>query len=276
MEITYSKYKTYLNCPRLYYKEATREEYPMEISSYFSLYGKLIESFFKIYTNDFSKNNIRLSNDLIRRTLQNNWERILENDYICWTDPWATQSQDEIFEEVYDDVLKNLEAFNFWKDARAEVTINIQLKNKDILTGRLDFLYNSPRNTVEIIDGKGTKKPDKNVDVEQLYFYALLYYLRYKKLPDKMGFLFYRFHSIKYIDFTIEDIKDFKNKLVLVKNCILNDKDFIPKVKISKHCKWCNYHLICDAYLNKKGSKKKKHNHLEKVLQEGEISEFDF
>jgi len=129
------------------------------------------------------------------------------------------------------------------------VTLEILLKkSRDIIVSRLDFIVTNPDNTVEILDGKGTNKPDTNVDVEQLYFYALMYLLKYGKLPDKIGFLFYRFQMIKYIDFDLSQIIDFKNKLSYVKAAIKKDKVFAPKVKLSKQCKWCAYKFKCDEH----------------------------
>lgn len=253
MKLSYSDYKTYINCPRLYYNRTNKIEPPERSSKYFSLYGKLIEKFFEKYTNDFSRNKEPLKDSQIRFFLRDMWNNILEYNYVNWSEPWVKETSDEIFDSVYNDVKANLDIFDFWKYSRSEVTLEVLLKkNKDILKGRVDFICKRPDGVVEIIDGKGTRKVDKTVDIEQLYFYALLYMLKNKRLPDKLGFLYYKFHMIKYIDFDMDSIMEFKDKLALVKKAIKADEKFECKVGISKQCKWCEYQLECPGFINKK------------------------
>ena len=105
---------------------------------------------------------------------------------------------------------------------------------------------------------------DKNVDVEQLFFYALVYMLKNRKLPDKIGFLYYRYQLIKYVDFDLKSILDFKDKLVIVKRSIREAKVFEPKVGLSKQCRWCDYRYSCDAYAAKKDANAEKRSVIHK------------
>lgn len=258
MKLSYSKYRKYLDCPRLYHYNDIKKETAEEPNMYFALYGKLVESFFTKYTNYYTKKDIKLDKDEIRDILEDLWEYILRYNIVDWNVPWAKETPNQIFESAYLDILKNMKEFDFWKTSRSEVTINIFLKKSgDVLTSRLDFILNKKNEKIEILDGKGTAKVE-NVDKEQLYFYALLYLLKYNKLPDKLGFLFYRFQMIRYIDFDIDTIKGFKNKLALVKRSIKKDKEYKPNVKLSKHCKYCLYRFDCDAYKNQKEANYKK------------------
>ena len=253
MRLSYSNYRYYLNCPRLYNYVKSGAEPPEPPSEYFSLYGRLIEKFFKRYTNDFTKNGVLLSDGQVKKVLEKEWEYLLEKAYVCWTDPWVKEGSDDIFENVYHDTLKNLKAFDFWKDARAEVSVRVKLKkSQDELSCRMDFIHVDKDGVVQILDGKGTNKIDTNVDVEQLYFYTLMYLLNYKKLPHKIGFLYYKYQMIKYVDFNMDTIMKFKDKLSLVKKAINSDEAWEPKVKLSKHCKWCAYRFDCDAFRMKK------------------------
>jgi CRISPR/Cas system-associated exonuclease Cas4 (RecB family) len=168
---------------------------------------------------------------------------------VVWDDPWCKKGSEEMFEELYEDVLENLKIFNFFPYARSEVIYNIYLKkSRDELHGRMDFIIKNPDGTVEILDGKGTNKIDKTVDKEQLYFYALLYLFRNKRLPDKLGFWYYKYQRVQYIDFDLDTIIEFKKKLALVKKSIKTDTVWEPKVKITKGCKFCDYKVDCDAY----------------------------
>lgn len=259
MNLSYSEYSTYLKCPKRYYKEVNKIEPPEQQSRYFALYGYLVEAFFKLYTNIYSKKDIILSDDQVKMILRKLWDKLLEEHYVCWTDPWVRESSEHIFMSAYEDVLKNMSEFDFWKHSLSEVSFEILLKKtRDVLSCRMDFIVNNPDGTTEILDGKGTYKMDKSVDIEQLYFYILVYLLHYKKLPDKAGFLYYKFKMIKYIDFDMKTIMDFKDKLILVKKAIKVDKTFEPKVGISKQCKWCAYNFDCEALINKRKERAEK------------------
>jgi hypothetical protein len=265
MKLSYSGYKTYIQCPKRYLKEVNRVKPPEETSAYFKLYGLLIEKFFKLHSNVYSKDNSNLDNGTIHKILKKLWLGILEKNYVNWTDPWVKESSEHIFESVYQDVLKNLDKFKFWCNANSEVTFDVYLKKSDDhLICRLDYIVTNPDGTVEILDGKGTYKMDKTVDIEQLYFYILMYYLHNKKLPDKAGFLYYKFQTIRYVDFDKDIITDFMKKLSIVKNAAKTDSKYEAKVGISKQCKWCAYKTDCvelisarEALANKRKAKAK-------------------
>jgi hypothetical protein len=253
MLLSYSEYKSYVQCPKKYYKEVNNIEPPERPSRYFAVYGILMEFFFKIYSNVYSKKNILLTDEQVYKILRKLWAKVLEENYVVWTDPWCRESSEHIFMSAYEDVLKNLNNFEFWRCAQSGITFEILLKkSQDILTCQLDFIVNNLDGTIEILDGKGVYKIDKAIDIDQLYFYILVYLLHYKKLPDKAGFLLYKFQTIRYIDFDMKSIMDFKDKLVMVKKAIKTDKTFEAKVGISKQCKWCDYKMTCEALINKR------------------------
>jgi len=247
-----------MKCPRLYHWKQIGKPEAVKISQYFTLYGSVVQKFFQYYVNKYVKEGIVLSREQIHKFLKLDWDMMLEDRYVVWNDPWCKESSEDIFNEAYNDILLNIDKFDFFKYSRSEVSYSIILKkSQDILSGRMDFLVNYP-DRVEILDGKGTAKVETNVDFEQLYFYALLYYLRSRKLPDKLGFWFFKTQQINYIDFDMDTIVRFKDKLALVKNSIKNDKEWAPKVKLSKHCLWCPWKYECDAYLAKKETNRKK------------------
>jgi CRISPR/Cas system-associated exonuclease Cas4 (RecB family) len=265
MKISYTDYRTYLDCPRLYRKKTDKVEPPEKESRYFTLYGLLVEKFFERYTNRISKTGRVLKDEEVRYLLGEMWKIVLDENYVVWDDPWAKRTADDIFEMAYQDVLENMRKFTFWKNSQSEVPFRINLKKSgDVITCRMDFIHKASDGTVEIIDGKGKMKIDKDADLEQLYFYALVYLLRNGRLPNKIGFLYYRFKLIKYIDFDADTILAFRDKVALVKNLMKKDTEFRPKVMLSKQCKWCPYKYDCDAYRTKKeASAKKRHKGIE-------------
>lgn len=249
MKISYSSFRRYIDCPRKYKWMQDRVDPPEEQSKYFALYGLLIEKFFEHLSNQHYKNNPNLTPKQVRTLMKQQWHFILDDNYVDWDEPWCKESSEDIFDSAVEDAIKCMAEMDFFKNTKSEVVFETVLKkSKDILTGRLDFVFITEDNKVEILDGKGTKKVETNVDIDQLYFYALLYLVRYKRLPDKLGFVYYRYQMTQYVDFDMDTIMAFKNKLAVVKRAIKNDTTWEPKVKISKQCKWCPYQLICDAF----------------------------
>jgi hypothetical protein len=275
MRLSYSEYKDYKACPKCYHNRVNNVEPPAQMSKYFALYGLLIELFFKHYTNNFIKRNLILSDDQTRIILRKLWDKVLKETYVIWDDPWVKESSEHIFLSVHEDIKRNLDKFSFWKNAQAEVSYEIILKKtQDILSCRMDFVVNNHDGTVEILDGKGTYKMDKSVDIEQLYFYALIYLLHHKKLPNRIGFLYYKFQTITYIDFDQAILMDFRDKLAMVKKALKEDKIFEARVGISKQCKWCEYQITCEALINKRKERSAKKNPIVSIDFNGEILDF--
>jgi CRISPR/Cas system-associated exonuclease Cas4 (RecB family) len=252
MKLTYSNYDTYLKCPRKYKYNVDGVKPPMEDSKYFALYGILIQRFFQEYTNSIVPSGIDVTPILVRSMLKKFWDKILERNYVNWKDPWVKQTADEIFEECLKDIIENINALPLFNECKSEVNILIKLKKSgDEIHGRLDFIRTCPDKSIEILDGKSTAHLDR-VENEQLYFYALLYFLRSGKLPKRLGYIFYRYKTVQYIDFNKDILIQFKNKLALAKEAIKKDKIFEPKVKLSKVCAWCPHRITCQPYIAKK------------------------
>lgn len=275
MNISYSKYRMFLDCPQKYYWTTINKPKSFKQSKYFAIYGIVIQKFFEYYVNVYLKNG-PLSDENIKKYLKLHWDNTIRKEYVVWDDPWCKQTSDDIFNEVYNDILLNIKAFDFFKYMKSEVVFNIKLaKSQDELNGRMDFIINRLDGTVEILDGKGTYKQE-DVDYEQLYFYALMYYLKYKKLPDKIGFWFYKFQTVKYVDFSIDNLIKFRDKFSLIKKTIKETKEFNPpsKIKISKICEWCDYKFDCTSYTRKKEANRLKRGKGVPISNTGTIQEF--
>ena len=61
-----------------------------------------------------------------------------------------------------------------------------------------------------LFDGKGTDKIGKNVDNDQLYFYTLLYYFQFKKLPDQIGFYYFHLDTFTPVTLTEDLLNEFR------------------------------------------------------------------
>lgn len=93
------------------------------------------------------------------------------------------------------------------KDARAEVPLDVTILGHK-LGGRADFIMRrvQPYGDLLILDGKGSRYREDYTDKRQLIWYAMLYYERHKILPDKLGFVYWRFDPPKSVDWVPVDL----------------------------------------------------------------------
>lgn len=260
MKLSYSEYKSYLDCPKKYKYQKDRVKPAVTPSKYFALYGITVQKFFELYSNLYSKNGKVLTEIEVKGYLRGIWNKVLQDNYVDWNEPWCKFSSVDLFEQAYSDVIENLKVFDdFFRHSESEKKIIINLKNSgDSLVSKVDFIHKDNQGKVTILDGKGTDEIGKNIDADQLYFYALVYLIHYKKMPDLLGILYWRMRQIVYYDFTYDTIIKFKNKLALVKNAIKADTKFEAKIGLSKQCKWCDFRYQCDEYTQKKEANKEK------------------
>ncbi len=257
MRINYHTYKTYLECPKKYDLMERRVPPSEPDNKYFAIYGMTIEKFFQNYCNEWGPAGIVFDKDLVIKYLSPLYKKILHYNQVDWGAPFAKLSSQDIFDTVVLDILECLPVFTVFKNTKSETSFKVTLKNEDFLNGRVDFLHTNELGEIELLDGKGTDTLNKNIDPEQLYMYALLYYFTRKKLPNKIGFVYYKLRHVQYIDFDIKTVDQFRRKLFLVLQAIKNDKKFIGTPS-TKACKYCQYKLNCEEYMQKKLVRQKK------------------
>jgi len=257
MRINFHTYKTYLECPKKYKYVEDRVPPPQPDNMYFALYGKTIEKFFQGYCNDWGPAGIEFDKELVINYLTPIYKKILHYNEVDWGAPFVKLSSQDIFDSVVIDILECLNVFTVFKKTRSETSFKVTLKNGDYINGRVDFLYTTDNGEVELLDGKGTDTLNKNIEPEQLFMYALMYYFTRKKLPNRIGFLYYKLRHIQYLDFDLKTIDTFRKKLLLVLQAIRSDTKFIGTPS-TKACKYCQYKTICSEYSQRKIDRQKK------------------
>ena len=61
--------------------------------------------------------------------------------------------------------------------------------------GIADLIYKDREDKLHILDGKNASTPGKYEDPDQLRWYALCFRLQFGKLPDRVGFYYFRYPS---------------------------------------------------------------------------------
>jgi len=135
--------------------------------------------------------------------------------------------------------------------AKAEVNLVGWIDKWNQIGGRADLIMRREDTGVSIIDGKNTQHKMKYTDVDQLRWYALLFKLAYKEIPDRLGFVWYRFpydpeteeEGVEWVPFTLEDIQGLAQRALDVKKAMRKEKfDPTPTPPV---CRFCDFESVC-------------------------------
>ena len=261
MRISYHAWKAYRECPKKFLLGYIQKVPPtVPINQYFTLYGRLVEKFFTLFSNIWRFKTPYIFPEIIRERLQVLYNDILMASTVNWAAPFVKYTQNDIFEQAFSDIcliMDSMEQNNFLS-TKSEVGIELKLKDDTKLTGRLDFIHTSPLSKeVLIFDGKGTDVIGKNVSNDQLLFYALLYFFRYKKLPNSLGFFYYRFNTLIPVPINGFLLNEFRARISLDIKTMTSDQKFIA-TPCSKSCKYCDYVRDCLEGLQSKGTRSRR------------------
>jgi CRISPR/Cas system-associated exonuclease Cas4 (RecB family) len=261
MRIDFHKWSAFKECPKKFYlRYIVKGPVTVPENDYFKLYGNLVQKFFERYCNQWRYRTPYIFPDVIRERLQVLYEDLLRVSIINWSDIYVKKSKEEIFEEAYGDVcaIMHSQSQNFFLNTESEVSIDVKVKDEHVINGRLDFLHHPPLSEdIIIIDGKGSLKIGKNVDVNQLLFYALLCSFHFHRLPKEIGFFYYRFNTYIPLPVNAEIINEFRARLSLDIKTMTAASEYLATPS-AKSCKYCSYSIGCIECSKSKESRKRK------------------
>jgi predicted RecB family nuclease len=135
--------------------------------------------------------------------------------------------------------------------AKAEVGLVGWIDQYTQVGGRADLIIRRDDSGLTILDGKNTKRKDP--DPDQLRWYALLFKLSYKQVPERIGFVWYRFpynedtgeSGVEWVPFTDEDLEGIAQRVVQARLSMRKGK-FDP-TPTPTNCKYCDFETVCEA-----------------------------
>ena len=213
--------------------------------------------------------------------------------YIDWR---LAPTQDEMLQTVREGVLgymRTLKAHRLLGPyAKAELDMVAYVDKVTPAGGRADVIIRREDTGVTIIDGKNGKryKDGKGgyktyTDPDQLRWYALLFRLCYQQLPDRLGFVYYRYpHGAQVLDdqgqptgelepgvvwvtFTEDDLKGLAQRAIDARASIVKEQ-FEPRPTPTT-CKLCDYQDICQPRQDQKAANRRKPRSTGEDLQLG-------
>ena len=129
--------------------------------------------------------------------------------------------------------------------------------------GRADVILRREDTGTSILDGKNSKEKGKYTDPDQLRWYALCHYLAYGRLPDRLGFIYYRFphdaekgeSGVDWVPFTKEDVRGLAGRAVDARKK-MKKQHFDANPSLS-NCRFCEYETVCGARIAQKAANAK-------------------
>jgi len=223
----------------------------------------------RFYNDQLWKDQTTLETKL-KEILNREFNYRLGKHYIIWRESRTTR--EEMLQVCMDGV------FGYLKTVKAQKLLGSYAKSEINLVGdvegvsiggRVDMIINRKDTGVTILDGKNSTHKDKYLDPDQLRFYALCYKAIEGKLPDRLGWVYYRFPAnketgetgVSWVPCTEDDIEGLTQRIVSVREDMEAEK-FEP-TPTPKNCKFCDFETMCPpriaqrkANSEKRGKKK--------------------
>ena len=251
----FSQLSLYKKCPLSYKWKYIDRKVPKEIPNYYYAFqGMVIQKLFELFYNEswyLKKDKCR---EYIFSRAPDIFAEVLKYCTIDWHDRIAKKTKQQVYEAYLEMIPIALATIKEHKllgaYAKSEEKLQAFMDDKyTVLTAKMDFLIKN-QNGINILDGKNTSnKSTYTKDPTQLYFYALVFYLRYNVWPDKLAYWFWRDGKVVYIDLDKDKVEALKVEIKDVLYKIFKKK-FEPNPEY-KSCLFCNYKEDC-LYRTKK------------------------
>ncbi len=280
MYLSYSGRKLFRECAQAYWHRYIAKTVPPDAQNRTTmLYGSVVGTLFELFYNDriwTQKGSEAALQALVEKTLDDTIARETQKGgTIIWDDPKLNpktryRSRDDLVADIRASIPRGLATIRhhrfLGKEAQAEVKLDSTVQGH-MLGGRADFIIRriKPYEDLIILDGKGSKWRAAYTDNHQLFWYAMLYRIRYGAPPDKVGFLFWRCDPIEAVDwitFTARDLDELQEQTLLdiakiedgaSKLATLSEGmpqrqrlwETFPPSPTPQRCRLCDYLLVC-------------------------------
>lgn len=272
MYLSYTGFKKKEDCPRAYWHEYIAKTKPEKPDNrvhmlYGETVGQLIETFynFQLWKLNPTETLLQMVRETMRKIIAKETKK---GGIFDWNEPDlkdGTRSFEEVEQEVRDTIPRALESIRkhhlVGTDSIAEMVLDIKVAGHQI-AGRCDVVLHrpAPYRDLVIIDGKGSRWRDRYVSYRQLLWYSMLYWQRFRVLPDRVGFIFWRFDPDKSMDWsevTLQAVENLQRAVVqAIKDIEAGQRELVqlatPEApgmvfwaNPGSDCKLCKFRSLC-------------------------------
>lgn len=259
-----------------------RKPVPVADSKHHAIMGIVLADFWEaLYNNEEWKHPSGLLDRLLERA-RKTFDREILSNFVDWR---LSPPRDELWDTIEQGLrgyLGTMKAHKFLGPySRSEVDLTCYLDKWTPIGGRADLIIRRDDTGITILDGKNSRRyKDRKTgkfmtytDPDQLRWYALCFYLTYRKLPDRLGFIYFRYPfgapkldvdggtvpavddngvptgdveretGVDWVPYTKDDLKGIA---VRAKDALRGmNKEKFPAIPQPPKCKFCDYEEVC-------------------------------
>lgn len=255
---------------------------PVESSRHHAVMGIVLADFWEaLYNNEEWKHPVGLVDRLLERA-RKCFDKELLSNFVDWR---LAPTRDELWETIEQGIrgyLRTMKAHKLLGPyARSEVDLTCYIDKYTPIGGRADLIIRRDDTGITILDGKNskrykdrkTKKLITYTDPDQLRWYALCFFLTYRRLPDRLGFVYFRYphgaprldedgnempavdangmptgdvereEGVDWVPFTKDDLKGIARR---AKDALRGmNKEKFPANPVPSQCRFCDFETVC-------------------------------
>jgi hypothetical protein len=235
-------------------------------SAHHSMMGTAIQYAIEcMYNQELWRNPASLPQELIR-LVELSWDMQAANPK-NWVDYSQAGSREQLLDVCRNGVLGYLKTMRANKILgtvnKAELELLAKTNPHNPVGGKPDLIIDRPDTGVTIFDGKNSQKKGEYTDPDQLRWYAMVYYLVYRKMPDRLAFIYYRYpfgtpiydqegrptgavdSGLDIVEFDSNDVDRLAQWSEDVRKS--TDAGLFDPTPSAQNCKWCEYEIVCPA-----------------------------
>ena len=269
MYLSYTGYKTY-KCPKNYwFGYISKPTLPILENRANSLYGTTVGYLFEWFYNERIWETTGVEQKLKDR-VQVAYLKAVAKETRDGVVKWKPEDKkvkyascDEMLADVHETIPRGIRNIRHHRllgqDALAEVKLD-QVVEEHTIGGRCDLLMRriAPLRDKILLDGKGSKYRGMYVDALQLKWYAMLHRMKFGYMPDRLGFLFWRFEpheSMDWVDCSNNELDELQahilgviHEIVAGEALLAADPSSLSQAfpaRPGDACRFCTYFQLC-------------------------------
>lgn len=258
---------------------------PVERSRHHAVMGIVLADFWEaLYNNEEWKHPVGLVDRLLERARKCfDRELMSAKNFVDWR---LAPPRDELWGTIEAGIRGYLVTMKAHKllgpYSKSEVDLTCYIDKWTPIGGRADLIIQRPDTGITILDGKNSKRyKDRktkelitHTDPDQLRWYALCFYLTYRKMVDRLGFVYFRYPfgtprvdadgnqieeidestglstgnleletGVDWVPYTREDLQGIARRAKDALKGMHQEK--FPAVPVPSKCKFCDYETVC-------------------------------